>query len=861
MHYLKTWFIIDLIQAIPYFSLIKFLEKLIQFNDKNYLIKAFIIKYNLINPIVYNLIIIKAIKVYKMFNYNSTILYYSEILSKNEIIDDYGSIILSIFILFCCLNMVTCLFIFVGRNTYNSWIIELNIQDESYLNIFIASIYFIIVTITTVGYGDITGNDMPEIWFQIFLLIVGTVAYSFIISYFSNYIVKNNKKSMTFEKNLEILQEIKVHHPNMNNSLYNEVLRNLYNEQLYEKKDKHLLFDCLPYSLKNKLIMEMYKPIKNNFVFFKDIDNADFIVKVITSFKPLLAIKNDIIIQEGGFVKEIIFVKKGIVGLNICINLNDLENSIRKYLSRNKACKLNIIKEKPILIPKNRNSIISLDKALNDSFMKQKFSFDYNNNSCFIDEIKIIEIRNNEHFGDALIFLNEPCPLEAKVRTKTSELLILRKMEAIEIYSIYPNIWKRINKKSLFNMEQIYKEIEKKIIKISNRYNIKIEIIPVKKIIKKKTIKLKRKSDKKDLENFQEKKESSNKRKSINDSFEKKIKNEKNQISDKLISKIDDVNMTINNEINKDEIINIQQYSSNLKVPFVLKDDLYGSFEYIKLSDSHKISNIKSPISNKSTFNKNIIYNSFKNLNIIKEKSFQLKSSYDNINKISNYKLIKDLNLQTKVKNYIINECSIVSCINTKKAFLDLPNSPKNKNSINSKNNSESRISDYGINQKDKLNKKLIKNNEIKERKSFSSNKIPEITNKKFCSSQNIDGKNLLKISNHVSSKNRRKLSNKKNHVNKMLNAISKNIQKTNESINNPNEFYMNFFNDIIQKSGYGEENEIIRDKEKKNNILTFFSGVNKEMNSNEKNEQQKSKLLSKSILDIGVKNKTQVYN
>ena len=47
-------------------------------------------------------------------------------------------------------------------------------------------------------------------------------------------------------------------------------------------------------------------------------------------------------------------------------------------------------------------------------------------------------------------------------------------MEAIEIYSVYPNIWKRINKKSLYNMEQIYLKIKKLIIEISKRYNIKI---------------------------------------------------------------------------------------------------------------------------------------------------------------------------------------------------------------------------------------------------------------------------------------------------------------------------------------------------------------------------------------------------
>ena len=97
---------------------------------------------------------------------------------------------------------------------------------------YLTSIYFIIVTITTVGYGDITGNTSGEILFQIYLLIIGTIAYSFTISYISNMIVKKNEKSKNFEKNMEIINEIKLNHPHMKSSLYNELLRNIHNMKL-----------------------------------------------------------------------------------------------------------------------------------------------------------------------------------------------------------------------------------------------------------------------------------------------------------------------------------------------------------------------------------------------------------------------------------------------------------------------------------------------------------------------------------------------------------------------------------------------------------------------------------------------------
>ena len=331
-HYLKSWFFLDFIQAIPYYSIIKFLET--QASDNQYNVSF--VGYYIINPKIYLLLLIKIIKVYKLFN-GSTMAYFSEKISKNEFIDEHGGFLVSFFLIVFALNMTTCLFIFIGLNSYPGWIIELNLQDSSFLNIYLTSLYFVIVTITTVGYGDITGKTIPELVFQMVLLIIGTIAYSFTISYISNYIIKSNKKSMSFEKNFGILQEIRLHHPNMSDYLYNEVLRNINNEQLYERKDKHLLLDCLPYSLKNKLIMEMFNPLIKNFVFFKDIDNSDFIVKVSTSLKPLITVKGDIVIQEGDFIKEIIFLKKGVITLNICLDLDDLEFSIKKYFYQIKS--------------------------------------------------------------------------------------------------------------------------------------------------------------------------------------------------------------------------------------------------------------------------------------------------------------------------------------------------------------------------------------------------------------------------------------------------------------------------------------------------------------------------------------------
>ena len=1008
LHYIKTWFILDFIEAIPYYSILKFIEKNISENDQSHLKLD---GHHLINQKLYILLFIKIIKVYKMYNDNSTIKYFSEILSRSETFDDHGDILTTFFVTIFILNLTTCLFIFLGINSHYGWIIKLDIQDESYINIYLTSVYFVIVTITTVGYGDITGQTLPEISFQIYLLIIGTIAYSFTISYISNYIIKSNKKSMTFEKHLEILQEIKIHHPNMKNSLYNEVLRNIYNEQLYERKDKHLLFDCLPYSLKNKLIVEMYKPLIKNLVFFKDIDNSDFIVKVVTSLKPLISVKGDIVIEEGDYIKEIIFVKKGVIGLNIVINLEDPEFSLKKYFGNNTIGKFDITYIKSnIIVPKKTFD----DTALHNLFNKSEETIIYKNDNT--EDIKIIEIRKNEHFGDALMFLNERCPLVAKVRTKTAELLILRKIEAIEIYSIYPNIWKRINKKSLFNMEQIYLKIKKVVVELSSRYKVNIDSFISRKKTKSKKVSnnnIKKEEDENDDESDnKEMKDNKPKEKTeikefIQEQpqkiieFNENMNNINNNISINLnasiTNMIENITFLKKNSSLKDTILSLAA-NDLLKKNSIFKNSLLSNsnrlnkskrsikskksnvskksnrskrsnrsrksnkprrlkmsktktttrelrknyrksnpifsktlikfntsnsfnskdnggnnnekqntiykkkhssiFPNVCLTNNSRMSdtnnsdssiNIRSSFQKSKTKKEKIFYSSFTNLTTTQEKSFQLNSSYDNINKISNNKYIKDINLQTKIKQVLMKECMEDNFIKKKNTFLQLPGMSKNLNTyslLKSSNKGSSRSSRElpGLSEEVEFEnlsqcpsqRTIVEENEENSKNTSIINKTDNsegnLKNRKeaLCSSGKL--LELRKPNKMISSKSifdlkkvrtpmldaRKPIKKKKKaeKINKQLNIISKNIETTSRNINNPGEFYMNFFNNII-----AQENKSVNgdDDSKKNNILNVYAGS--KMKDSQISENSN---LSKNILDSFIpykENKTKEIN
>jgi hypothetical protein len=190
------------------------------------------------------------------------------------------------------------------------------------------------------------------------------------------------------------------------------------------------------------------------------------------------------------------------------------------------------------------------------------------------------------------------------------------------------------------------------------------------------------------------------------------------------------------------------------------------------------------------------------NLKLVNESSIQLNSSYENINKISNYRYINNLNLQKRAKLYIINE--------SKKKII-YQNSLRVPSTMKLFNEEDSNKKYLSTNKKNDtiLNKAHNSCNKSKATKGSSLFDCKGNYGSDIAATQNFQSKRLNKqyynspkenINTFTQSKNKKKLTNEKALIGKRLNAISKNIQNAKEAISNPNEFYVNLFNDIIQR-------------------------------------------------------------
>ena len=467
IHYLKQDFIMDLIEAIP----INFLIKIINYKNNNKYIGKSNFKIIFLKLLMFS----KPFKIFKIIKKKNNIAL-EDFLEKFNVsynLENFIKFIAYFLIVFLFVHLFICLHIFCSLQSYPNWMTHTNVLNENFYTKYITSFYFLVTTMTTVGYGDIICISFIERIFHIILLTIGTILYTFLVTKIGNYLRDESLGQIKLSNDLNILENIRVTYPSMSFKLYFKIKSHLLNISKKRKKTGiSFLINGIPDTIKSDLLLKIYSKVINEFSFFKNINNSNFIFQILTSFIPITLKKEEILILEGEIIENIIFVKDGKLAMEISIDLKDPYKSIQKYLekyfieiTRNDLKALNNLKSIKTNFTNNRkmnykdlkikidNLLLDNQKSTNNnkSLLDNGISFDlrrldlnkresdYILNENF-DNIKIFDIRKNEYFGEVHIFKDKPSPFTLKTQTRIVELFLLRKHEALIISDNFPNI-------------------------------------------------------------------------------------------------------------------------------------------------------------------------------------------------------------------------------------------------------------------------------------------------------------------------------------------------------------------------------------------------------------------------------------
>jgi len=95
------------------------------------------------------------------------------------------------------------------EESFESWIFENGFQDYGSFDLYVVSFYFVITTIATVGYGDISPWTTPERIIGVIIVILGVTSFTFATGSLSSLMTNLDSAGAKLKQKMDLLDQIK----------------------------------------------------------------------------------------------------------------------------------------------------------------------------------------------------------------------------------------------------------------------------------------------------------------------------------------------------------------------------------------------------------------------------------------------------------------------------------------------------------------------------------------------------------------------------------------------------------------------------------------------------------------------------
>lgn len=163
---------------------------------------------------------------------------------------------------------------------------------------YLKSLYWTVVTLTTVGYGDIVPKSDLEIVYSLIVMVFGVGVYGYVIGNIANMLSGKDPAKIAFQQNIEQLRSF-VQNRDLPLHLQQKI-RNYY-AYLWEKKmgyDESTFLNNLPHSLREEVSLHLKRKMLDTIPLFKNMGDA-FLNDICVTLKTEIYTPGDMIISQG----------------------------------------------------------------------------------------------------------------------------------------------------------------------------------------------------------------------------------------------------------------------------------------------------------------------------------------------------------------------------------------------------------------------------------------------------------------------------------------------------------------------------------------------------------------------------------
>eukprot|EP00002_Diphylleia_rotans_P025219 TRINITY_DN4986_c0_g1_i6.p1 TRINITY_DN4986_c0_g1~~TRINITY_DN4986_c0_g1_i6.p1 ORF type:complete len:1636 (+),score=306.35 TRINITY_DN4986_c0_g1_i6:100-5007(+) len=229
----------------------------------------------------------------------------------------YFRIVLIFSILILVSHWIACVWWIVGISAPNEadsgWISGAGVADKSISTQYTTSLYWSIVVLTTVGYGDITAQNDAEKFVAICTMLTGAFFYGLLFGNIASVISTMDAASS------RLLQKASKLHRYMSYHKLPDDLRvriQNYFDIMWSRErglDEFEITHDLPTALRSEVAVYIHRDLVNKVSFFRATHNAGFINSLVLNLKPQIALPGEVILREGDLPNEMFFLSRGTV--------------------------------------------------------------------------------------------------------------------------------------------------------------------------------------------------------------------------------------------------------------------------------------------------------------------------------------------------------------------------------------------------------------------------------------------------------------------------------------------------------------------------------------------------------------------
>ncbi|KAK3426428.1 hypothetical protein EUGRSUZ_F02882 [Eucalyptus grandis] len=219
-----------------------------------------------------------------------------------------------------CTHTAACIFYYLATTLPSSeegytWIGSLKLGDNSYSNFreidlwkrYLTSLYFAIITMATVGYGDIHAVNLREMIFVMVYVSFDMILGAYLIGNMTALIVKGSKTEKFRDKMTDLIKY-------MNRNKLGRDIRNQIKGHVrlqYESSyTEAAVIQDIPISIRAKISQTLYLPYVEKVTLFKGC-SSDFINQVVTKLHEEFFLPGEVIMEQGNVVDQLYFVCHG----------------------------------------------------------------------------------------------------------------------------------------------------------------------------------------------------------------------------------------------------------------------------------------------------------------------------------------------------------------------------------------------------------------------------------------------------------------------------------------------------------------------------------------------------------------------